>query len=262
MVYNSDIDQEKELIHAIVTADLTHAQLTAVHERFGLGAMMESPYPRWQLYITDKRSWSSLSHLETWHKTPRSDDAPGYFPVIIIDAETPKDNAVWFIDRIANQFDVDHGTAENLNTLFKVRMDLKDIPLEYVNYDIANTDIRHAMDKVGIPYLTPEHFTQEKPYSLGFDTIRDRYLSRAVVTAEPEEMEESRDLKDLSSFLPQPEVVYRLKDDVARAHGLQTHWTIGFDELDDRFPKGSKILQLYYDPEHVVPRYEKPEGSL
>ena len=159
MVYNPDIDQETNLIHAILTADLTPPQLAAVHERFGLGAMLDSPYPRHQLYITDKRSWSSLSHLEIWNKTPHHDDEPGYFPIIIVDAETPNDNAVWFIDRIADQFDIDHKTAESLKTLFKIRMDLNNIILSYVNYEIANTDIREAMDEVGVPYPTPEDFT-------------------------------------------------------------------------------------------------------
>ncbi|KAJ4371824.1 hypothetical protein N0V86_008378 [Didymella sp. IMI 355093] len=262
MVHNGDMDQKKQLIHAILTADLTPAQLTAVHAKFGRGAMMHSPYPRWQLYITDKRSWSSLSHLEIWHKTQRYDDAPGYFPLIVVDAETPNDNAVWFVDRIADQYDVDNGTAESLETLFKVRIDLDNIPISFVNYEIGNTDIREAMDAVDVPYPTPENFTQEKSYSLGFDPIKDRYMDPAWVFAEPDDMEESRDLKDRSNFIPQPEVVYRLKEDVARANGLKSSWTIGTDTKDDRFPEGSKVLQLTYDPEHTVPKYEKPKGCM
>lgn len=262
MVYNPDIDGEKDFIHAILTADLTPTQLSTVHAKFGSGAMMHSPYPRWQLFITDKRSWSSLSHIEMWHKTPHNDNEPGYFPLIIIDAETPNDNAVWFIDRIATQWDLDNGQAESLKSLFKVRMELGSIPISYVNYEIANTDIREAMDAVDVPYPTPEKFTQEKLYSLGFDYIEDRYLDPTWVTAEPDDMEESRDLKDRSNFMPQPDVVYRLKEDVARTNGLKSMWTVGSDKKDDRFPEGSKILQLNYDPEHVMPRYEKPEGSL
>jgi len=69
-------------------------------------------------------------------------------------------------------------------------------------------------------------------------------------------------MKDRSNFLPMPDVVYRLKDDVAREHGLKARGAFGSDRQDDRFPQGSKILQLEYDPEHVTPRYEKPEGSL
>lgn len=262
MVFNPDIRKEKELIHAILTADLTPAQLTAVHKHFELGALNESPYPRWQLYITDKRSWSSFSHLEMWRKTPHDDEEPGYFPLIIIDAETPNDNAVWFIDRIADQLDVDVGSAESLETLLKIRMHLTNIPMCYVNYDIANIDIRESMSVVGIPYPTPEVFTQAKPYSLKLDPITTRYRGLTWVTAEPDEMEESTDLKDRSNFVPQPEVVYRLKRDVARVHGLQSIWMIGSDQNDSRFPKGSKILQLSYDLDHVVPRYEKPRGSL
>mgnify|MGYP004498649469 CR=1 FL=1 len=262
MVYNSDLDRPNELIYAILTADLTPAQLSAVHEKFGLGANLLSPYPGYQLFITDKRSWACLSHLDMWHKTPHHDDKPGYFPLIVIDAETPNDGAVWYIERIATQEDVDNGLAESTNTLYKVRMELANITISFVNLEIANTDIGECMDSAGIPRLVPDDFTQDTPYAVGFDYIKDRYINPTWVVVEPEEMEESRDEEALRTFLPRPKVVYRLKEGVARANGLQVNWAIGSDKQDDKFPEGSKILQVRYDPERVVPKYKKPEGSL
>jgi hypothetical protein len=262
MVYNGDVDEPKQLIHAILIADLSPTQLSTIQEQFGLGANLLSPYPTQQLFITDKRSWAPLSHLEIWHNTPHHDDEPGYFPLIIIDAETPRDNAVWFIDSIAMQEDVDNGEAESLNTLYKVRMELANIPISYVNFEIANTDIREAMSNAGIPWLVPEEFTQEKPYSVGFDYVKNRYVNPTLVIAEPGEIEESREWEILKTFLPSPEVVYRLKEHVAQENGLTANWAVGSDRKDDRFPEGSKILQVNYDPAIAVPRYEKPEGSL
>lgn len=260
MVYDPQPNQEKELIHAILTADLTPEQLSTIHESFGLGANLGSPHPREQLFITDKRSWASLSHLEIWHKTVTNNE--DWDPIIIIDADTPRDGGVWYIDRIATQWNVDHGQAESLNTLFKIRMEIGNILLCHVNYQIANIDIRESMDSVDIPYPTPDDFTQDKVYSTGFDYNRHRYTVPAWVTAEPDEMEENRDDEVLKSFVPRPEVVYRLKEEVARANGLMIIWTTGTDRKDGKFPAGSKILQLRYDPETAVPRYEKPEGSL
>ncbi|KZM26848.1 uncharacterized protein EKO05_0010771 [Ascochyta rabiei] len=72
MVYNPQLHQQKQLVHAILTADLTPSQLATVHEKFALGANLASPHPTEQLFITDKRSWAPLSHLEIWQNTPHS----------------------------------------------------------------------------------------------------------------------------------------------------------------------------------------------
>lgn len=127
-----------------------------------------------------------------------------------------------------------------------------------VNYKIANIDIRKNMDAVDIPYPTPEDFDQDEPYCGGFDVIGDRYLNPTWVMAAPEEMDESTGYNERYNFLPRPDVVYRLKEDVARANGLTNNWAIGSDTVS----QGSKVLQVKYDVENVVPEYHRPEGSL
>ena len=108
------------------------------------------------------------------------------------------------------QEDVDNGDAESKNTLYKVRMELANVPISYVDFEIANTGIRVVMSNTGIPWLVPEGFTQEKPYSIGLDYVKDRYLNPTCVTAEPDEMEESVEWEVLKTFLSGPEVVYRI----------------------------------------------------
>ena len=77
MIHNGAVDEPKELIHAILIADLRPASLSTVYEKFWL---IITPHPRYQLFITDKRSWASPSHLEICQATPRHDGEPDYFP--------------------------------------------------------------------------------------------------------------------------------------------------------------------------------------
>lgn len=140
-----------------------------------------------------------------------------------------------------------------------------------MSFEVAGTSIDENLSQIGIFCPIPEDFTQDEPYTLGFDYLKDRYLNPTWVTASPDEIEESTDLDTLMNFLPRPTKVYRLKEDVARSNGLKSTWTTGGSEAKDnplpdgtalKFPKGSRIVQVDYDPQTVVPRYERPEGSL
>ena len=204
----------------------------------------------------------------------------------MIDSQTPDDGGAWYIDRFADQQDVDAGEAENTNTLYKLRMKIEDIVVSYLapcafswtatdilrhaNYT-AHTSIRDDMDRVDIPYPTPGHFTQPTLFATGWDYINDRYLSPAWITATPDEIEESTDGDVLAQRRPRPNIAYRLKEEVARSNGLKCEWTIVGSEAQDvtlpdgtvmKFPQGSRSLQVKYDTEVSVPMYEKPEVSL
>lgn len=263
MVYNPDSARRKERITAVLVADLTPAQLDNVQEAFGIGATLCSPIPSDQLYIHDKREWAASSHAEM--KRAYSDSQP----LLIVDSRTPVDGAVWYIDRFATPDEVEDGEAENTNTLYKVRMNIEDVVISYVNYGL-NTDIREDMDQVDIPYPTPENFDQNTVLKTGFDYIEDRFLSPTWVTATPDEMDQTTDGHVLDKFMPRPDIAYRLKPDVAHSHGLKCSWKLGSTakdiQLPDgtilKFPEGSKVLQLDYDPETAVPKYEKLDGSL
>ena len=191
--------------------------------------------------------------------------------MLVIDSRTPEDGGIWYLERFADQDDVDEELAENLNTLFKIRMDIRDVVIKFVNYDIANTDISEDLDTVDISLPIPEDFDQKSLLPSCLDWIGERYLNRATIIAVPDEMEESTDSRDLDGFFPPPDVVYSLKEDIARQAGLDVTWSTAYDAPDEitlpdgtkkKFPEGSKKLNVKYNPETAVPRYERPEGSL
>jgi hypothetical protein len=183
MVYNPDLTAEKEVITGILVADLTPSQLDFVQEKFGIGANMCSPIPSEQLFIHDKRSWSSHSHADMLRAMP---DLVG---LIVIDSRSAEDGSAWYLDSFADSEEVADGNAENTNTLFKLRMKLEDVVISYTNYKIANTSIREDMDQVDVPYPTPESFDQEEAFSTGFNYVDERYMNPTWVTATPDELE-------------------------------------------------------------------------
>jgi hypothetical protein len=264
MVYDPARTASKELITAILVADLTPAQLGIIQEKFGNGANLCSPYPSEQLFIHDKRSWSTYTHAALKRAMPDTS------PLLVIDAQTPKDGSIWYIERFADDDEVADGLAESTNTLYKIRMKLEAVVIQYQNYQIANLSIDEDMDNADIPTPVPETFEQEEPMDSGFDVTEERYISPTWVTATTDELESSTDPADLENFAPTPDVVYRLKPEVARANGLICAWMFGSeaetvtapDGKVVKFPEGSKVLQCEYDPETAVPRYERPEGSL
>jgi hypothetical protein len=264
MVYNPDIGQPKQRLTAILVAHLTSAQLDTVQEQFAIGAHLCSPNPVHELFIQDRREWSSFSHADLKRACLSAE------PLIVVDARTPKDGSIWYIERFADDEDVENGEAENTSTLYKIRMNIPDVIISYTNYDIANTSIREDMDRVDIPYPTPEQFDQEEVFKSGFDYIKDRYLGPTWVIAAPDEIESSTDPDDLENFAPKPDIVWRLKEEVAKQNGLESRWTFGNETRDvnlpngtkKTFPEGSMSLQCDYDPETSIPTYERPEGSL
>jgi hypothetical protein len=125
MVHNPDLTREKERINAILVADLTPAQLNAVQEKFGNGANLCSPFPVEQLFIHDKREWTAYSLPDMKRAMPDTS------PLLVIDAQSVGDGAVWYIDDFASQDDVDDELAENTNTLVKIRMKLEAVVISY-----------------------------------------------------------------------------------------------------------------------------------
>jgi len=126
MVYNPDLTQAKERIIAIAVDGLTPAQLEAVQDKFGTGANLRSPNPAEELFVHDKREWTSYTHPDLKRAMPEAN------PLVVIDSQTPDDGGIWYIDRFANQQDVDVGEAENTDTLYKLRMKIEDIVVSYL----------------------------------------------------------------------------------------------------------------------------------
>jgi hypothetical protein len=150
-------------------------------------------------------------------------------------------------------------------------MNITDIVPIYLGYAIANTSVSEDLSTVGIPLPVPEEFDQEKLFEYPLDHTKDRYLYPARLIATPEEIESSTDPDDIyNSVPPQSDIVWRLKEEVAKQYGLKSRWTFGNDTSDvdlpdgtkKTFPEGSILLSCEYDPQTSTPTYERPEGSL
>ncbi|KAF7675713.1 hypothetical protein GT037_006432 [Alternaria burnsii] len=148
MVYIPNLHYDKQRLLALLTADLTSAQLDRIQELFGIGATSRSPYPAEELFIEDKREWSHLSHADLMRAYPEQD------PLLVIDSHTPHDGGIWYIEGFATADDVTNGLAESLNTLYKIRMDIRDVVMQFTSYSVANTHISNDLWHVNAPMWT------------------------------------------------------------------------------------------------------------
>jgi hypothetical protein len=265
MVYIPNLHYDKQCLLALLTADLTSAQLDRIQGLFGIGATSRSPYPAEELFIEDKREWSHLSHADLMRAYPEQD------PLLVIDSHTPHDGGIWYIEGFATADDVANGLAESLNTLYKIRMDIRDVVMQFVSYSVANTHISNDLWHVNVHIPIPDDFEQKTLFCSGTNHIRERYNDPTWVIATPDELEDSTTLEAIGSIIPRPGIVYRVKKDIARQAGLESKWMVASDasnecELPDgtnlTLPPGSKVLQSEYDPDVAIPVYKRPIGSL
>jgi hypothetical protein len=168
--------------------------------------------------------------------------------LLVIDANTPLDGGIWYLDRFAEQADVDDGVAESLNTLCKIRMDIRLVVIENMLYSIGHRDIRDGLHIVHVPFPIPDDFDQDKVYDVGANSCKPDFGTATWVTATSDELERSTDSKDLENFRPQPDIVYRLKKDVARHAGLKRQWIMASEASEEVvLPDGEKKRSFHWE---------------
>ncbi|CAN9150396.1 unnamed protein product [Alternaria alternata] len=265
MVYIPNLHYDKQRLLTLLTADLTSAQLDRIQELFGIGATSRSPYPAEELSIENKREWSHLSHADLMRAYPEQD------PLLVTDSHTLHDGGIWYIEDFATADDVANGLAESPNTLYKIRMDIRDVVMQFASYSVANTHISNDLWHVNVHIPIPDDFEQKTLFCSGTNHIRERYNDPTWVIATPDELEDSRTLEAVGSIIPRPEIVYRVKKDIARQAGVESKWMVASDapnecELPNKtnltFPPSNKVVQSEYDPDVAIPVYKRPIGNL
>ncbi|PSN74047.1 FAD-binding domain-containing protein [Corynespora cassiicola Philippines] len=246
MVYNHDKDEPRERFTAFATAKLSSEQLDAVHEAFARGACFVQAVNPMTLFIHDRSDHHILSHAGMVRG--QADEEP----FLVIDAKTPHDGAVWYVESFATEDDVEAGCAESTNVV-------------RANYESVHGSIREDLDILGVGYPTLEDYDQGEVYATRQkygegDGGGDFEATAAHVTAEPGEYEETTDLAILSTCIPLPNKLYCLKPDVARENRLQSQWTPRINASAGRevtlpdgtrktFPEGSLLLKVNYAPD-------------
>ncbi|KAI2603740.1 hypothetical protein GGR54DRAFT_455991 [Hypoxylon sp. NC1633] len=192
-------------------------------------------------------------------------------PFVLVDEHVVRDGAVWYVDRFAEQDEVDDGTAASTAVLWRILLRTECLPITWVNYDIANMTLQEDLDTCGVEYPVPEDFAQPQVWDVGgMDMAAERYAQDAWITAEPGEFEDSADEALRKNFIPMPNRVARLKEGLAQEVGLVNRWSIPStarprklpDGTMKEFPEGSVVLQLRYNPDFPWPAYKWPEESL
>ncbi|KAI6088290.1 hypothetical protein F4821DRAFT_234185 [Hypoxylon rubiginosum] len=254
--------------NAYLLSDITDDALAALKRSFELGTC--APFnTRMELVLR----LAPTDYLGKPHAYIRikENEAGRPDPFVLIDERAIREGAVWYVDRFADQEEVDDEIAVSTAVLWEILVKTECLPITWVNYDIANMSIQEDLDSCGVESPVPENFEQPEVWASGGLDMEREYRSQvAWITAEPGEFEESTDEALRANFMPKPDRVARLREGLAEEVGLVNGWTIPSNSrlrvmsggIIKEFPEGSVILQLRYNPDVPWPAYKWPEESL
>ncbi|KAH7198356.1 uncharacterized protein B0J16DRAFT_330284 [Fusarium flagelliforme] len=259
---------EADRITAYLVTDFTDNELRELKISFEFGACSRFD-PLLELkIIRAPEDYLGKSHQ---YIRARENDADREDAFALIDDEAKERGGIWYIDHFAEEDQVENETAESTDVVFKILIQPVPFALSAVNYRIANMSVEEDLEACGVEFPLKNDFYQPEVLDdRGMDFDEQQRSYSAQITAEPGEFEESTDDQDRDGFLPRPDKVVRLKEEVARSIGVVSSWTWSSkaepSENDDgtriEFPPGSVQLQQNYDPDFPWPEYKWPDGSL
>ncbi|KAF4454413.1 hypothetical protein F53441_3039 [Fusarium austroafricanum] len=257
-----------DCLTAYLATTFTDDELKAFKSAFELGACSKFN-PMLEIKIVHAPDdYLGKSHQ---YMRAKENEAGNEGPFLVIDDEAKERGAAWYVSTFASDEEVEDEEAESTDAVWKILIKTEALALAHVNYDIANMSIGEDLDNAGVELpLTNDFHQPELNDCGGIDFYEEQSRQDTWVTAEPGEFEESTDPENLNNFMPRPDKVARLKEEVARSVGIVPRWAIpseaGPVENDDgtqiEFPEGSVVLQQAYNPDHPWPEASWPEGSL
>ncbi|SPJ75698.1 uncharacterized protein FTOL_05429 [Fusarium torulosum] len=213
----------------------------------------------------------TLRHFATVPPIAHQDEAGIEDLFGLIDDEAKEKGAICYIDRFFDEDEVVDELAESTDVVIKILIKTEAFALAHACYVVATSSIIEDLDICSVETPITNDFVQPELYDCGGIDFEDQQWHQDVwPTAEPGEFEESTEGKLLDNFMPRPEKVVRLREDVAQAVGLVSDWTF-YDDAESidlgngekkEFPPGSVVLQQRYNPDFAWPEYKWPEGSL
>ncbi|KAF4341853.1 hypothetical protein FBEOM_4169 [Fusarium beomiforme] len=251
-----------DCLKCYLVTSFTDDELKAFKSAFGLGACSRfSPLMELKLVDTPE-DYIGKSHQ---YMRAKENEAGNNDPFVVVDDEAKSRGAVWYIEQFAEEDHVEDGEAESTDVVFKILIQTEALAMAHINSAIANSSISEDLLNCSVDLPLTNDFHQPDLHDCGgFDWEEEQWHQDAYVTAEPGEFEESTDPELLNNFVPRPDKVARLKEDVAKAVGLISSWMIPgkaepFDLEDGtriEFPEGSVVLQQRYNPEHPWPEVQ------
>ncbi|KAI1012157.1 hypothetical protein LB503_004820 [Fusarium chuoi] len=252
---------------AYLTIPLTEGELANLKAEFELGACSHFN-PLLELNIVPApNDYIGKSHQ---YLRAKENEAGRDGAFVVIDGDYIKRHAVWFVDAFADSNMVGDKEAESTEVVIKLLIQMDCLALSYINWE-GNISVLEDLDHAGVEKPLKNDFWQPEVSDCGGLDMKEQQWDQVVeVTAEPGEFTKTRDATLVENFSPQPEVLGKLKDEVAKDAGLVASWTFINeaepidmpDGSQKTFPVGSVLLQQAYNPEAPWPQYKWPKGSL
>ncbi|KAI1085020.1 hypothetical protein F5B20DRAFT_124600 [Whalleya microplaca] len=256
-------------LNAYIVTPIADDALQRLKERFELGAAL-----RYNPAVELKIQHAPAEYLYKSHSYIRAKETEigREDPFVIIDQHAASDCAVWYVDDFADEEMVENDGAESTSVLIQILVKASMLAIVHVNNEIANMTVDEELASCGVESPFKEDFIQPEIYGTSEDEDDERcmFFRDGEVVAELGEFEESTDEDKLNSMMPRPDVVVRLKPDIATRNGVISDWTWRDPEanieredvLIKEFPAGSVRLPITYDFRFPWPEYKWPAGSL
>ena len=226
---------------------------SAIQKDFDIGAFKRFQDPTVALTIYDRPEFHDLTNFQIRELLDKQGSKDAF---VVIDKNSQDSNAIWYVtSREESEYWTktfsEYGQApisypEEAFVVWQLRLLTQDLPLQWINWDIANTDITEDIAQTD-PY--DPHDPQEVPYTLGVNfSIKHEavpFLHGPYVEAEFNELLISNDTQERKRWLPFPPRVTRLTNSSASEAGLIPHWMADFG--DPPRPGMLTTIQQPYD---------------
>ena len=244
------------VLDAYSTVPVVPAVRTSVIHDFNVGSFARFRNPLEVISIHDRPDFHSLSHYDIRQRLDAEDHKDGF---VLIDEDTADNHAVWWITSTSESNLITEDTEpppitypEEAYTLWKLHLLTQDLPIQWVNWDVGNTDI---VEDIPEAYPYDPHAPQDPPFTLGLDFSNKEdsqgFYYGPDVLAAPGEYEASDDLEPRSNFLPRPDWVLRLTTEAAREAGLLVRWAPWFGPR----PSEEQDVRIHTDYDWDSPKW-------
>lgn len=244
---------------------------STIRREFDIGAFARFRDPSVTLTIHDRPDFYHQSSLAVREILDREGHTDGF---VLIDAnvtkpgpsirrEEPFSTALWWVTSRADSEDYTREFTEDSHSppitypgeafvLWRVRVLTQDLPIQWINWDIDNTDLTEDISQT-FPY--DPHDDQVDAYTLGLNFSNkaeaDGFYIGPYIEANYSEVEISRDMEQRRRFLPLPSCVVRLTQAAATEAGLISGWTASYGDI----PQPGDVVRLQQDYDWDSPKW-------
>lgn len=261
-------------VHAFSTIPLTDTLRWSISNEFNIGSFAQFGDPAVTLIIHDEPRYHGAVALQLRQLI---DEDPGHatsgFAMIDSSTATQPHFPIWWVTTREESeiytYESSHGPSPNppisypdeAYVLWKLHMYTQDLPISWINWDIANADPVDDIISLSWPY--DPHAPQTPAYTGGLNfshkaDARGFYGGQYVSAVFPAEIDATDDIALRRIWWPEPDRLIRLKPAVAADVGLLWSWTAHYGPES---PKEGDLIKLQQDWDWDSPKFRSGSGS-